>query len=220
MENNVTLKNLNTCKNTILYQLALQIPGNRERIFRCDPKITCVKSSTGKIVKQVLNPNFVLFEKELVKLDLIDGVDAFVIGYLAKIIDVGVMNNYHKFITKNIQVPLMFKSILKDFYLINSQEILCNIMQNNYYFIKQENADPTTLEFGLGSFAALSDYLSFEQKKFPLIENLYLYLTNNKKMVMKNIELELNNLIENDEIYKNDLYISTLMDINYHNHSL
>ena len=23
-----------------------------------------------------------------------------------------------------------------------------------------------------------------------------------------------------DEIYKNDLYISTLMDINYHNHSL
>ena len=76
------------------------------------------------------------------------------------------------------------------------------------------------MEFGLGSFAALSDYLSFEQKKFPLIENLYLYLTNNKKMVMKNIELELNNLIENDEIYKNDLYISTLMDINYHNHSL
>ena len=57
-------------------------------------------------------------------------------------------------------------------------------------------------------------------KTFPLIENLYLYLTNNKKMVMKNIELELNNLIENDEIYKNDLYISTLMDINYHNHSL
>ena len=132
-------------------------------------------------------------------------------------LDVNIVTNHH---APNCNSGQNFKSILKDFYLINSQEILCNIMQNNYYFIKQENADPTTLEFGLGSFAALSDYLSFEQKKFPLIENLYLYLTNNKKMVMKNIELELNNLIENDEIYKNDLYISTLMDINYHNHSL
>ena len=62
-----------------------------------------------------------------------------------------------------------------------------------------------------------SDYLSFENNNYPVIESLYLYLTGNKKMVMKNIEVELNKLIDNDEIYKNDLYISTLLDINYHN---
>lgn len=217
MNSSVVLKSLNKCKNTTLYQLAMQIPGNRERVFKCTPKITYSNSSTGKIIKQVENPNFLLFEKELVKLDLMYGVDAFVIGYLAKTIDLGIMNNYHKFITKNLQVPLMFKSILKNFYIVDSQEILCNINQNNYYFINQKEPDSITLAFGLGSFAGLSDYLSFENSNYPVIESLYLYLTDNKKMVMKNIEVELNKLIDNDEIYKNDLYISTLLDINYHN---
>ena len=119
MNSSVVLKSLNKCKNTTLYQLAMQIPGNRERIFKCTPKITYSTSSTGKIIKQVENPNFLLFEKELVKLDLMYGVDAFVIGYLAKTIDLGIMNNYHKFITKNLQVPLMFKSILKNFYIVD-----------------------------------------------------------------------------------------------------
>ena len=218
MDNCITLKNLDKCKNTLLYILSLQIPGNRDRIYKCEPKIIYCKSSSGNIIKQIENPNIILFENELVKLDLVDGADAFVIGYIAKTIDIGIMNNYQKFITKNIHIPIMFKTILRDFYIIDAQEILCNIMQNNYYFIKQTDADPTTLKFGLGSFAALSDYINFEHNKNPSIESLYLYLTGNKKVIMKNIEMELNRQIDRDEIYKNDLYISTLLEINYHNH--
>ena len=115
MNNCITLKNLDKCKNTLLYLLSLQIPGNREKIIKCEPKIIYCKSSAGTIIKQVENPNIFLFEKELVKLDLIDATDAFVIGYIAKTIDIGIMNNYQKFITKNIHVPIMFKTILRDF---------------------------------------------------------------------------------------------------------
>ena len=215
MNNCIKLKNLDKCKNTLLYILSLQIPGNREKIFKCEPKITYCKSSAGTIIKQVENPNIALFEKELVRLDLLDAVDAFVVGYFAKTIDIGIMNNYQKFITKTLHVPIMFKSILRNFYAIDSQEILSNIIQNNYYFIKQTNADPTTLKFGLGSFAALSDYLNFEHNDHLNIRNLYNYLTNNKKLVMKNIEMQLNRQIDKDEIYKNDLYISTLLEINH-----
>ena len=118
--------------------------------------------------------------------------------------------------SKNIHIPIMFKSILKDFYFIDAKEILSNIIQNNYYFIKQTNADPATLKFGLGSFAALSDYMSFEHNDYSSINGLYHYLTNNKKLVMKNFEMQLNRQINNDEIYKNDLYISTLLEINHH----
>ena len=216
MNNCITLKNLDKCKNTLLYLLSLQIPGNREKIIEYETKITYCKSSAGTIIKQIENPNIFLFEKELIRLDLIDAADAFVIGYIAKTIDIGIMNNYQKFITKNIHIPIMFKSILRDFYIIDAQEILCNIIQNNYYFIKQTNADPTTLKFGLGSFAALNDYMSFEHDDYPGIESLYHYLTGNKKIVMKNIEIELNKKITNDEIYKNDLYISTLLEISHH----
>ena len=33
MNNCITLKNLDLCKNTILYFLALQIPGNRQNVL-------------------------------------------------------------------------------------------------------------------------------------------------------------------------------------------
>ena len=91
MNNCITLKNLDKCKNTLLYLLSLQIPGNREKIIKCERKIIYCKSSAGTIIKQVENPNIFLFEKELVKLDLIDAADAFVIGYIAKTIDIGIM---------------------------------------------------------------------------------------------------------------------------------
>ena len=89
------------------------------------------------------------------------------------------MNNYKKFITKNTQIPLMFRSLIKDFYVVDAQEILCNIAQNNHYFINQIDPDENTLKFGLGSFAALSDYLNFEHNYYPTFETLYLYLTYN-----------------------------------------
>jgi len=212
----VTLNNLDKCKNTLLYLLSLQIPGNREKILKCEPKVIYCESSAGTIVKQIVNPNIILFEKELVKIDLIDGADAFVIGYIAKTIDIGIMNNYKKFITKNIQIPLMFRSLIKDFYVVDAQEILCNIAQNNHYFINQIDPDENNLKFGLGSFAALSDYLNFEHNYYPTFETLYLYLTDNKKIIMKNVEIEVNKKIDKNEIYKNDLYISTLLEINNH----
>ena len=219
MDNCITLKNLDLCKNTILYLLALQIPGNRESILKHDFKASNLISSAGTVVKNIEVPNLLIAEKGLSKLDLVDGVDPFVIGYLAKTIDIGIINNFNKFVTKNIQIPMMFRSIISNFYVINSSEILFNITQNNYYFIKQIDPDPTTLKFGLGSYAALIDYLNFEREKYQSRENLFHYLTCNKKKVMKNIESGLNQQITNNDIYKNDLYISTLLEIRHIDYS-
>ena len=219
MDNCITLKNLDLCKNTILYLLALQIPGNRESILKHDFKASNLISSAGTVVKNIEVPNLLIAEKGLSKLDLVDGVDPFVIGYLAKTIDIGIINNFNKFVTKNIQIPMMFRSIISNFYVINSSEILFNITQNNYYFIKQTDPDPTTLKFGLGSYAALIDYLNFERENHQSRENLFHYLTCNKKKVMKDIESGLNQQITNNDIYKNDLYISTLLEIRHIDYS-
>ena len=219
MDNCITLKNLDLCKNTILYLLALQIPGNRESILKHDFKVSNLISSAGTVVKNIEVPNLLIAEKGLSKLDLVDGVDPFVIGYLAKTIDIGIINNFNKFVTKNIQIPMMFRSIISNFYVINSSEILFNITQNNFYFIKQTDPDPTTLKFGLGSYAALIDYLNFERENYQSRENLFHYLTCNKKKVMKDIESGLNQQITNNDIYKNDLYISTLLEIRHIDYS-
>ena len=45
MNNSIILKNLDLCKNTIIYLLAIQIPGNREQLFESDPKIIQLNSS-------------------------------------------------------------------------------------------------------------------------------------------------------------------------------
>ena len=136
MDNCITLKNLELCKNTILYLLALQIPGNREGILQDDFKASNFSSSAGTVVKNIEVPNLLIAEKGLSKIDLVDGADPFVIGYLAKTIDIGIINNFNKFVTKNIHIPMMFRSIISNFYVINSSEILFNITQNNYYFVK------------------------------------------------------------------------------------
>ena len=219
MDNCITLKNLDLCKNTILYLLAIQIPGNREGILKDDFKASNLISSAGTVVKNIEVPNLLIAEKGLSKLDLVDGVDPFVIGYLAKTIDIGIINNFNKFVTKNIQTPMMFRSIISNFYVINSSEILFNITQNNYYFIKQTDPDPTTLKFGLGSYASLIDYLNFESSNHQSRDSLFYYLTCNKKKIIKDIESELNQQITKNDIYKNDLYISTLLEIRHIDYS-
>ena len=55
-----------------------------------------------------------------------------------------------------------------------------------------------------------------KEKKIQDNTRIILNLPFIKKLVMKNIEMELNKQIDNDEIYKNDLYISTLLEINHH----
>ena len=55
MNNCITLKNLDKCRNTLLYLLSLQIPGNREKIIENETKITYCKSSAGTIIKQIEN---------------------------------------------------------------------------------------------------------------------------------------------------------------------
>ena len=217
MNNSIILKNLNLCKNTILYLLAIQIPGNRKQLLESSPKVIQLNSSAGTIFKQVANPNFTYLELKLINLDLVDGVDAFVIGYLAKTIDIGIMNNYQKFIAKNTQIPLMFRSIINNFYVIDGSEILCNIIQNNHYFIRQTAPDSTTLKFGLGSYAALNDYIKFEKNSSFFPKYLHLYLTHKKNIIMSDIEEQLNHEIYNKTIYKNDLFITTLLEINNHN---
>ena len=83
MDNCITLKNLDLCKNSILYLLALQIPGNREGILQDDFKASNFSSSAGTVVKNIEVPNLLIAEKGLSKIDLVDGADPFVIGYLA-----------------------------------------------------------------------------------------------------------------------------------------
>ena len=51
------LKNLDLCKNTILYLLSLQIPGNRESILKHDFKASNLISSAGTVVKNIEVPN-------------------------------------------------------------------------------------------------------------------------------------------------------------------
>tara|TARA_B110000196_G_C21029095_1_gene606684 strand:+ start:212 stop:841 length:630 start_codon:yes stop_codon:yes gene_type:complete len=188
----------------------MQIPGNREKTLNNNQKISYFYSSAETNVKNIEEPNLLLSEERLFKLDIINGADSFVIGHKAKTIDIGIINNYQKFVTKNIQIQLMFKSIINNFYVINGSEILVNITQNNYYFIKQKNPEPTTLKFGLGSYTALNNYLNFEKVNYQGKESLYQYLTYNKKKVMKDIEIKLNNQIGKNDIYKNDLYIYQL----------
>ena len=60
----------------------------------------------------------------------------------------------------------MFRSIINNFYVMDGSEILCNIIQNNHYFKRQTAPDSTTLKFGLGSYAALNDYVKFEKIVF------------------------------------------------------
>ena len=119
MDNCITLKNLDLCKNTILYFLALQIPGNRQNVLNHHCKATNFISSAGTVVKNIEVPNLLIAEKGLSKIDLVDGVDPFVIGYLAKTIDIGIINNFNKFVTKNIQIPMMFRSIISNLSLIH-----------------------------------------------------------------------------------------------------
>ena len=151
----------------------------------------------------------------MIEVDLLDGADKFVLGYISKFIDIYVMNNYNKFITKNSQVPPMFRSVLKNFYKLRGSEMLHYVVLDNQEFIENDNANLSVQRFGLGSYAALHDYQKFEDDKNSKPEFLYLYLTKQKNIIINILEEILIEQIKNKEIYKKNLYITTISEIFY-----
>ena len=214
MSNCVTLKNLEICKNSILYLLSIQIPGNIN-LLEIKPNITRGISPASTFFNQIEKPNMILKEEKIIKLDLLSGADKFVLGYISKIIDIYIMNNYSKFIAKNSQIPLMFRSIFQNFYKLNGSEMLHYLILDNQEFIENDNAGLSIQRFGLGSFAALFDYQKFEDECLSKPEFLFLYLTSNKDKIINILEEQLVYQINKKEIYKNDLYITTISEIFY-----
>ena len=100
MTNYIILKNLEICRNTILYLLASQIPGN-ENIINFKIKISKGVSPVTSCFNQIEEPNLIIRDQKLVRLELIQGADKFVFGYISKLTDIYIMNNYSKFIAKN-----------------------------------------------------------------------------------------------------------------------
>ena len=214
MTNCITLKNLEICRNTILYLLANQIPGN-ENINDDKIKITKGVSPILSNFYQIEKPNLILKDTVLIKVDLIQGADKFVFGYISKLIDIYIMNNYPKFIAKKSQIPSMFKSVLNNFYSIKGSEILQYLIVDNHEFIENDNANKNIQKFGLGSYAALFDYQKFEDNLNCKPEFLFLYLTKKKDIIINILEENLIHQINKKEIYKNDLYIITISEIFY-----
>jgi hypothetical protein len=214
MTNCVTLKNLEICKNTILYLLAIQIPGN-SKILNYKSKITKGTSPASTNFYQIVSPNLIMNNQKFTKLNIIDAADTFVKGYIAKMTDIYIMNNYTKFIAKKSQVPSMYRSVLNNFYFLSGSELLYYITLDNEQFIGNDYADTGIQRFGLGSFAALYDYENFEKNNLSLPNFLNLYLTKNKDLIIQILEDKLIDHINKKEIYKNDLYITTLAEIFY-----
>ena len=215
MANCVVLKNLEICKNTILYLLASQIPGN-ENVISSNIKISKGISPASSAFKQIEKPNLILEGKRLVPIDLIQGADKFVFGYISKLTDIYVMNNYTKFIAKNSQIPSMFKSILHNFYAIRGSEMLHYLILDNQEFIENDDANLNIQRFGLGSYAALFDYQRFEDNLRCKPNFLFMYLTKQKDIIVDILKENLINQINKKEIYKNDLYITTIAEIFYY----
>lgn len=212
MNNSITLKNLEICRNSILYFLLIQIPGN-ENIISSKKKFSKNKSPAGTLFYQVDEPKLTLSDININKIDLIDAADKFVLGYISKFIDIYVMNNYSKFIAKKSQVSSMYRSIFHSMYILSGAEILHYMINDNNEFIENDNANFNIQRFGIGSFAALYDYLQFTDDEITLPSFLNLYLTRSKDLILKVLEEKLIEQINKKDIYKNDLYITTIEEI-------
>ena len=210
----VTLKNLEKCKNTILYLLAIQIPGN-EAILSFEKKVSRGISPASTYFNQIVEPNLITTNHKIIHIDLIQGADKFILGYISKLTDIYIMNNYSKFIAKKSQIPSMFRSIFQNFYKLHGSEILHYLVVDNQEFIENDNANKNIQKFGLGSFAALYDYKKFEEDKKYLPEFLFSYLTKQKNIIINIIEDSLIDQINKKDIYKNDLYITTISELFY-----
>ena len=214
MTNCIILKNLEICRNTILYLLASQIPGN-ENIINFKIKISKGVSPVNSCFNQIEEPNLIIRDQKLVRLELIQGADKFVFGYISKLTDIYIMNNYSKFIAKNSQIPSIFRTILNNFYSLSGSEMLHYLIIDNQEFIENDRVNQSIQKFSLGSYAALFDYQKFEDNSDHKPKFLFLYLTEQKNIILNILEDNLLDQINKKEIYKNDLYITTISEIFY-----
>ena len=214
MTNCIILKNLEICRNTILYLLASQIPGN-ENIINFKIKISKGVSPVTSCFNQIEEPNLIIRDQKLVRLELIQGADKFVFGYISKLTDIYIMNNYSKFIAKNSQIPSIFITILNNFYSLSGSEMLHYLIIDNQEFIENDRVNQSIQKFSLGSYAALFDYQKFEDNSDHKPKFLFLYLTEQKNIILNILEDNLLDQINKKEIYKNDLYITTISEIFY-----
>jgi len=214
MTNCIILKNLEICRNTILYLLASQIPGN-ENIINFKIKISKGVSPVSSCFNQIEEPNLIIRDQKLVRLELIQGADKFVFGYISKLTDIYIMNNYSKFIAKNSQIPSIFRTILNNFYSLSGSEMLHYLIIDNQEFIENDRVNQSIQKFSLGSYAALFDYQKFEDNSDHKPKFLFLYLTEQKNIILNILEDNLLDQINKKEIYKNDLYITTISEIFY-----
>ena len=214
MTNCIILKNLEICRNTILYLLASQIPGN-ENIINFKIKISKGVSPVTSCFNQIEEPNLIIRDQKLVRLELIQGADKFVFGYISKLTDIYIMNNYSKFIAKNSQIPSIFGTILNNFYSLSGSEMLHYLIIDNQEFIENDRVNQSIQKFSLGSYAALFDYQKFEDNSDHKPKFLFLYLTEQKNIILNILEDNLLDQINKKEIYKNDLYITTISEIFY-----
>jgi len=214
MTNCIILKNLEICRNTILYLLASQIPGN-ENIINFKIKISKGVSPVSSCFNQIEEPNLIIRDQKLVRLELIQGADKFVFGYISKLTDIYIMNNYSKFIAKNSQIPSIFRTILNNFYSLSGSEMLHYLIIDNQEFIENDRVNQGIQKFSLGSYAALFDYQKFEDNSDHKPKFLFLYLTEQKNIILNILEDNLLDQINKKEIYKNDLYITTISEIFY-----
>ena len=214
MTNCIILKNLEICRNTILYLLASQIPGN-ENIINFKIKISKGVSPVTSCFNQIEEPNLIIRDQKLVRLELIQGADKFVFGYISKLTDIYIMNNYSKFIAKNSQIPSIFRTILNNFYSLSGSEMLHYLIIDNQEFIENDRVNQGIQKFSLGSYAALFDYQKFEDNSDHKPKFLFLYLTEQKNIILNILEDNLLDQINKKEIYKNDLYITTISEIFY-----
>ena len=125
------------------------------------------------------------------------------------------MNNYSKFIAKNSQIPSIFRTILNNFYSLSGSEMLHYLIIDNQEFIENDRVNQSMQKFSLGSYAALFDYQKFEDNSDHKPKFLFLYLTEQKNIILDILEDNLLDQINKKEIYKNDLYITTISEIFY-----
>jgi len=212
---NSLFKNLNFYRNSILFFVGIQIPDNYENIKNFQYEFTKLELPNRKFFFQITKPNFSEIKFKFIKLDLVLGVNSFVLGYISKIIDIYISYSLNYHVQNKYQTHKFYELIFDDLYCVPGNEILDFLILNNKSLVENKNANKSLLNFGIGSFAALYDYSTFLKNNNKFNTFLGCYLNNeNKKLLIRNIEK-----ILIDNIYKKKLLLSDLF-INNINHNI
>jgi len=202
--------NSKICKNTILYFLGMQIPENYKYLINFQINLKKLINS-GQYFNQIVTPNFSDLNYKFKKLDPILGVNTFVIGYIAKIIDINILNILPKTKLSPSNIKKIYFDTLDKIYNVNGSEILNYIIFNNKNLTLNKNIHKFTLNFGVGSFAAILDYIEFQKYNNLNQVHLYNFLKekDNENLINK-LNATLYVQFNNKEIDKNKLFINSL----------